>query len=642
MPASTVMPDVVVEIAFTTGPNDPAPSWTDVSAYIEADSAIHISRGRSDEVDSVQPSKCNLVLDNRDGRFTPENTASPYYPNVKKGRRIRVRAMWPLAGSYADRFNGYIDAWPVQWPDETSAMSTVTVGASSRLARLGRGVELRSIVEEEYLLDTPVAYYPLGEGEGSTVAGNVSLTAQGPLTTVQQGSGGTLTFGVNTGPGTDGLGAPAFTPADTNNGKYLRNTAVDGLDTSGDTWMLIECFVNFASLSGMPTIIHMPGNAPSPLLLFAGSNGVNNVIQWLYDGINGQGTTALQINTTYHVALEFTLSGTTMTVETWLNGAAETTTPSSVTGTSMQSFTQLRVGGDSHSSLGTTMFSGTISHVAVWRGGSKLVSDARIAVHYNSGANGFSGESSNARITRLAGYADVPTAELSTETGLSTTLVNQITNDKTALALMSEVVETEGGLLFDARDGVLKFHARSHRYNTASTLTLSAASQEIEADLAPKLDDQGLVNDMTASRVGGVSVRAVDTASIDDYGLYRDSVTLLTTSDAEVADAANWKVFLGSTPQVRVPDVSVDLLNCSSAQKTALLAREIGDRITLAGLPSQAPAASMDFFIEGYEETIGAELYRMTFNLSPATLSGVWQLDSATYSVLGSTTRLGY
>jgi hypothetical protein len=284
---------------------------------------------------------------------------------------------------------------------------------------------------------------------------------------------------------------------------------------------------------------------------------------------------------------------------------------------------------------------GVLAHMAVTAGTTQLPTD-RIEAHADSGLNGFSGEGSNSRIVRLAGYAGVPVGDTDAETGLSTSLANQVTNGQTALALMSEVVETEGGLLFDAGPGTLTFHARSHRYNAASTLTLSGAAGELRANLEPKLDDQGLVNDMTASREGGVSVRAVDDASIDDYGLYRESVTLLTTSDSEVQDAANWKVFTGSTPEVRIPVAETDLTRASASQKTALLAREIGDRITLASLPSQAPAASMDFFIEGYTETITAEQYRISFNLSPAALSGVWQLDSSTYSLLGTTTRLAY
>jgi hypothetical protein len=50
----------------------------------------------------------------------------------------------------------------------------------------------------------------------------------------------------------------------------------------------------------------------------------------------------------------------------------------------------------------------------------------------------------------------------------------------------------------------------------------------------------------------------------------------------------------------------------------------------------------MPFFIEGVSEQITPEVHRIGFNLSPASLAGVWQLDSGSYSQLGSTTRLAY
>lgn len=640
MPASTVMPDVVVEIAFTTGPNDPAPVWVDVSAYVEAQSVVSISRGRADELDAIQPSRATVVLDNRDGRFTPGNTVGAYYPNVKKGRRIRVRAMWPLATSYADRFSGYIDEWPVSWPDETSAMSTVTITASSRLARLGRGVELRSIVEEEILSDGPAAYYPFGDPEGTTRAGNVSTTPQPPMTAVQLGSGGSIKFGSATGPGTDGLTAAVFTPTDASNGAYMRALLDQSVVTPSHTTLTLECFFLTSGTTAQDLVrLDLTSGGGSSALYVASPS-----MKLTAEGSGPAGPTnylissagAVNDGATHHALVRETISGGNLTATLYLDGAQVAT--STVAIGSFGSRDRLSAGG---AALGIGMFRGTLSHPAITPGTTELTA-ARVDAHSDSGLNGFSGESSNARITRLASYAGVPASEVTVETGLSTSLTNQVTNDKTALTLMTEVDQTEGGTLFDARNGNLTFHARSHRYNAAVSLTLSAASQEIEADLEPKLDDQGLLNDITAEREGGISTRAVDSASVDDYGLYRDSITLLTTSDAEVQDAADWKVHTRSTPEVRIPSVSVDLLNCTSAQKTALLVREIGDRVTLSGLPSQAPSSSMDFFIEGYTETIGAESYRMTFNLSPASQSGVWQLDSSTYSVLGTTTRLAY
>ncbi|HKY57857.1 MAG TPA: hypothetical protein VJL80_07450, partial [Aeromicrobium sp.] len=134
MPTSTFMPDVTVEIAFDSGYTTAAASrtWTDVSAYVEADDILSIARGRGDEFSTPQPSRLSLTLDNRDGRFTPEYASGAYYPNVKKGRPIRVRATWPLGGGGTThyRFLGYIDEWPVQWPGGGAEMSTVTISAT--------------------------------------------------------------------------------------------------------------------------------------------------------------------------------------------------------------------------------------------------------------------------------------------------------------------------------------------------------------------------------------------------------------------------------------------------------------------------------------------------------------------------------
>lgn len=633
------LPTVLVEVAFATAPDDPLPVWVDVTQWTRVE-GISLTRGRLDEFSEIQPSHCSLTLINSDGRFTAGNVDSPYYPNVKKGRRLRVSVTWDSV--VYRRLTGYVDEWPVTWADASATVADAPISATSRLSRLGRGVELRSIVEEEYLLDEPVAYYPLGEPEGATQAGNVSTTSQPVMTVGQTGSGGTLTFGTATGPGTDGLSAPTFTRVDANNGKYLTATP-NGLDNTADTAMLMEAFFNTSTAARVSvcSLTTPAGTSGETIELYVEPGG-QLVGRHRANGATDTGGFEIfagaDVNdgATHHAALKLTVSGGAVTGELFRDGVSIATS-SAETDITLFSATNFSVGGGS----GLVPFNGTISHAAVYRGSTE-VSDARVDSHYDAGATGFSGERSDQRIARLAGYAGVPSGEVSTETGLSTSMAAQVTNDRTAIELMREVENTEGGLLFDARDGVLTFHARSHRYNTASTLTLSGDVGELVPPLEPRLDDQGLVNDMTATREGGVSARAVDPDSITDYGLYRTSVQLFTTSDNEVQDAANWKIFTASVPQVRIPVAVADLELASSAQKTALLTLEIGDRITLSGLPSQAPAASMDFFIEGYTEQITAVSHRIAFNLSPASLSGVWQLDSSTYSVLGSTTRLGY
>jgi hypothetical protein len=643
-----------IEIAFSTTPDDPSPVWVDVSSYVRCidGNSVKLIRGRLDRYEEVQPSRLTFTLLN-DGRFTPGNTTSPYYPNVKKGRRIRYSLVHN--GVTYRRFTGFIDEWPVVWPSASPVIANVTVTASSRTSRLSRDRPLPSIIEIEYGRDTPSAYFTLGDDEGTTRAGNVATTIQNPMvaTATVGGSVGQITFGSATGPGTDSLTAASFTRSSPTAGAYLVSTWPTGYATFGaQDSQLLEAFFSSSTTAEMGICqADQFGFFPGQTAYYIGTNASGKLIavNW------GTGTPTYTITSaatvtdglTHHVAFRETYNGTNTVGDLFLDGVNVGT--NSLAGDWTATVHRIVAGGGVVTSASTALnscFTGTIAHVAYTYNPTTPVADARILAHAQAGLTGFSGERSDQRISRLATYAGIPTADVSVETGLSTSIVNQDTTGQTPISLMQEVTRTEGGVLFDSGDGKLTFHARSHRYNASSSLTLYAATGGIHGELMPsfepRLDDSDLVNDITASRPNGVTVRAVDTASVTEYGVYRDEITLLTTDDNEVADAASWKLFIGSSPQVKVPSAEADVAQASVAQTTAILAREIGDRATCANLPPQAPATSMDFFIEGSEDTLTGDSHRIVFNLSSASLSGVWQLDSSVYSVLGTSTRLGY
>lgn len=65
--------------------------WTDITEYVDIiTSGISITRGAENEQSQTQTGTCTLVLDNSDGRFTPEHTGSAYYPNVIDAVPLRV------------------------------------------------------------------------------------------------------------------------------------------------------------------------------------------------------------------------------------------------------------------------------------------------------------------------------------------------------------------------------------------------------------------------------------------------------------------------------------------------------------------------------------------------------------------------
>ncbi|WP_432170913.1 hypothetical protein [Streptomyces sp. 1222.5] len=65
-------------------------TWTDVSDYVNVAQGVTITRGAADEMSETQPGTATLTFDNSDGRFTPNNSASPYYPYVRRNAPIRI------------------------------------------------------------------------------------------------------------------------------------------------------------------------------------------------------------------------------------------------------------------------------------------------------------------------------------------------------------------------------------------------------------------------------------------------------------------------------------------------------------------------------------------------------------------------
>lgn len=636
------LPVPKIEIAFSTGPDDPSPNWVDITKYVRAIDGLQVDHGRHDEFEPVSEDTLQLALINSDGRFTPGNTLSPYYPNVKKGRLCRVSVK--DNGVTYQRFTGYVNEWPVTWVDASATVADIRSSrfASSRVARLTHIAVMRSVVENEILFDGPEAYYPLGEPEESVAAGNVSTVVQPQMQTTAVGAGSSLNiaFGTGTGPGTDSLTAPIFVRASPTSGAYLyAESSVSFSPAMTNGTRILECF--------------FLANTAQEMGLCAVDGGVN---RWYNDtlalGINASGKlTARLINgatikytitssatvtdgQTHHGAIREFADNTGVTVDLVLDGVSVGST-----------FLSGATGDDSFGIIGggngvfASCFAGTLSHVAItWSPNNIPIS--RINQHYLAGHTGFAGEGSGARLTRLATYAGVPSASTDFDTGVSLNLDKQDTTGKTPLELMQDVEETEGGILFDDTNGILTFHDRSHRYNAPVVFTLLGS--QLQSSLEPTLDDQFLANDVSASRLNGVTSRFVDTASVADYGTYRVDLQLITALDTEVDAAASWRLYLYSQPQVRVPVVELELNGATPAQKAIVLGAHISDRITLQGLPKQAPASSMDFFIEGWTEIITGDSHRISFYLSNALVATVWQLDSSAYSVLGSTTRLAY
>lgn len=568
-----------------------------------------VKRGRQNELTDVVPGTLDIIADNTDGRFTLGSTIIASPSPIKLDAQIRLKVT--ANATTVNRHTGYVQSWPVEWPTGAQTLSEVKIGSIDAQARAD-GRTLLSVIEEEIFEDGPALYYTLGDPSIATTASETSGNQGSALTQVDAQVGGTgtpVTFGSDTGPTTDGLTAAHFAGF---NSLVLGTTipfAMGGFEfyfatTSGGAAGLL-CGTAF-SLNGTAGIGLTTGT------LFFGTLAAPGLVN---DGL------------VHHVAV--TIAGGTATC--YLDGALVGTTAATVTAGG-----SLFVGGG----LGVPPMLGSEAHVAVYAAAAGL-SAARALAHATAGLTGFDGESGTARITRTAGYANVPVGTL--DTSLTNVAYEDITG-KSAGEALRDVEDAEMGTLFVNGSGAYEFHNRQ-RVVVKSAPDVTIDANQLAEDTQFAVDMQGVINyfEATSQKTQARQV-ARSTSSEATHGRYPTSKTYLVRTDGEALDRANWILNAHAEPAPRVGTLKIDMLTLTAAQQAALLAAEADTWIRVINLPSQTPGGTTaDLVVQGFQDTLTLTSWVLTANVvsKPTIYPSVWILGDSTYGVLGSTTRLG-
>lgn len=611
---------IKVEIAFATAPDSTTPTWVDVTTYVMMNPGIIIGRGRAPEGGRVQASTLTLTLKNDDGRFTAENPSSPYYPNVKLHRRIRVSWVNPVGGATFVRWVGFIGEWPVSWPGPN--VSRVTIVATDRFKRLGRLRTLASVVTEAIMADSPRAYFPCNEPKDSVSAGDLSLAGVStPLTIRQYGSGGAVVFGEGTGPAVDAASAVMFQRASGSSGKSLVASAVGGYNASTTSFSFEFTFATTTITQRLIEFTSAHGESVFVEIDATGNIALGTQVAGSLPGKVSSAATYID-GATRHVLVTVTSGGNCVLKVN--NSTVVTFATSASWATAVPTFTELELGGSS-----PVMANATISHLVVVTPG-----------HSTAILTGFAGERSDQRISRLLGWAGVIAGQMSLDVGSSTNIEHFDTTGLTAIEAAQKVADTEGGPLFiDRATGNVVMHSRSRRYSPTATLSVTAS--QVRPGPTFTIDDAELANDVTGKHGSGAAYRTTDPASIADHGYATDELDLVTASDAEVADIVNWQVATRSQPKRKTPQLAIDLLD--DTVRVSALALDISSRLQVTALPSQLGTSSVDFFVEGYTETISDQAWDLSLNTSSLQRYGdVWKVGDATYGAIDSGHLIGY
>jgi hypothetical protein len=538
---------------------------------------------------------------------------------------------------YQYRFKGFLSTIPVQWPGGNK-YSEVQVSAADHLAVLNRRT-FRSVVQEEILNRSPIAYYTLGEPTGSLAAADSSGNGQQPLRIVSKGTTGTVSFGTGTGPPTDGLTATQFTPVNSSNFKFLAAHYPSALSNFLDDKTIIATFAA-PTATGKQCIWRIFDESHywnTWDLGFSGASLGKLVLSWSA----GQTMTSplrYDDGLTHQVAITCGQgSGTQLTLTMYVDGAQVATTTTS-TASTMASVNWFQVGGDLKYA---DPFNGTLSHVAIFQSSLAGV----IADMWPSQKNGYVNDRSDDRIRRYARWAGLSklvggilTENLALETGSLLTTDHLDTSGLSASSAVETIATAEGGLTFVDRAGNLAFHARPHRWDAPPVVTLGP--DDIGKDTQLVVDNQLLVNQVTSNSKTAANLTVANSSSIAAHGVYPVTLDLVTTSTDDATYITQWAATVNSTPKPRTNTIFVDLLTSPQATSDLFKTLEVGSTIAITGLPDQAPTPDMLLVVEGWREVIGTDEWSLLINTS--TTVPMWKLEDPLYGGIDSVNRIAY
>ncbi len=612
-------PTYAIAAAFGVNPltTPSAGQWVDLTAYVRSAS---IRRGKDHELSSTGAGELELRLDNTDRRFDPTNTAGPYYPSVRPMTRVRVRAT--VNAITYDLFQGFVEDWGQTYPPRPIANG----GDAEVVVRAVDAFKVLSLHDltaysAEVLADEPLGYWRLDDpagartarSEGSVIGADLILTNVTPGTASSPFGGGQTSTSF---PGTGSGAVP---------------TAITDFDLRGD--LTLEWWMLATNALGQNETIIDAGNS---------AYGVNypcSVLNGAFVGYRHGGMAKTEIRASvpagswHHVAI--VRQGASIRI--YVDGVLATEDRDNPSIQPLGSY-GLLIG------AGTNGFNGKLAHLAIY---GAALSGNRIAAHYAAAIDRIPQGTASNVIGAVLDSLGWPAGERMLDTGAST--IQAVTPSGSALDFLRSLGElTEGGLFFVTGAGVIRFLARDtllKRVSSSSTWGDGGGSEIPYSDLTPRYDDQDIYTAVRIGISGGPTAVASDATAEGIYGpRILEQSDLLLALEVEAIDRANGLLIRYKTPKYRIEELAVD----GAADNTRLadmLGRELGDRITVKRRPpGGGPAISQDVVIEGIRHEIRPPgRHKTAWSLAPVD-PGVpyWILGDATYSVLGSTTDLGY
>ena len=609
----------------------------DYSARLRLDAGITITRGRQDQLSTLQAGTAAFTLDNTDGGLDALIQAGTPYPVVVGS---------DLGGT---RFTGSTTVWQQVWPGGGQEQQTVRVTCTdlwSSLERKGsQPLSWQTIQSYQ-----PVAFWPLIEGPSDDPRAFNAANTSGPdLVPYQLQGTGTITWAAGTQAPLDASGTLELKPGSAAGGWYLGGERPIVLPTGSgvtNSPFTVHCTVNttqadsavFVVLQSAIGGVGVNGAFPGewivglPIPGYAGSVG-----SWHCDASTGMMSDTANVgaapNTGATVSVTFTYDGN-LSGTLWVGENKGTLSYGSVAvlGTD---FT-VAVGGwrgvneAVEGVSGTALLSGSIGNVAVW---DTVLTDAQIINIARSEQTGIIDTPANS-IARWLGWTTGQSPDTGGVTSPASTVdapttsgaLWKTTQTGSVAGLLRQGEQTEAGLAYVDRSGVVQFMAR-HTTRTLPSLTIDA--ELVDPTAAVVTDWRYAVESATATSTSGEKY----TYSAATGTGTTTSVATLATASSEVRSATQWAVNSNQLT-TKFPTLGLDLATLDATTQAAAAALDLGSPLILQRIPSRP--ASDPYTVQGYQETISNVDWSLVLNIvsaGPGSGADLLIWDDATFGV---------
>jgi len=253
------------------------------------------------------------------------------------------------------------------------------------------------------------------------------------------------------------------------------------------------------------------------------------------------------------------------------------------------------------------------------------------------------GQLSGARVEALLDFAGFPTSMRSITVGNSTMQADPAGTNRSILAAIQTVEQSEFGAFFMTRSGRALFLDRDEVAKRADVFPRTYTDLSIPGTFPYEsidfaFDDQLILNDVTVTALGGIPQTVTSQESIDRFFTKSGQRTgILVQTDAEALDQAQTLLVARKNADLRIDSITLNLnADISEANTLVNLSSDIYNLIVAEKQMPGGSSIIKELFIQGVQHDISPSRWVVKL-LTAEPLIQAFILDSENQGILGNT-----